>query len=142
MQRIQKDPMYMEIAYLLSQRSRCNRLRVGAVLVVGKSIVGSGCNGPILGDSKIDTCDCNPDVSCGATDSIHAEMNAILEAIPSIKGDDSTLYITHSPCFGCARLIHKVGITEVVYSEAYRDVTPIKYLEKNDIKVRQYTGEL
>ena len=45
----------------------------------------------------------------------HAEYNAITSyrGVISLKG--STLYVTASPCYVCAKLIAQAGIVEVVY---------------------------
>lgn len=39
------DTYFMDIAYMASTRSRCNRRHVGAVLVQGKKLLGTAYNG-------------------------------------------------------------------------------------------------
>ena len=42
---------------------------------------------------------------------VHAELNAILNATVDIRG--WTIYVTHAPCVECAKAIIQAGITEV-----------------------------
>lgn len=51
---------------------------------------------------------------------VHAEVKAILRA-GERECRGATLYITHSPCGSCARLIGYVGIDTVVFEEIYGD---------------------
>jgi len=62
--------------------------------------------------------------------SIHAEANALLYASRA-ETDGATLYVTHSPCADCAKLISNSGVTRVVmleYPAAHRP-NPVPYLE-------------
>ena len=47
----------------------------------------------------------------------------------------STIYLTMSPCFDCAKLIIQAGVVRVVCSEAYRIKDGVEFLEKNNIQV-------
>jgi dCMP deaminase len=47
------------------------------------------------------------------------------------------MYITHSPCLDCAKLIHQSGIKKVFFSDAYRDEAGLTFLEKSGIIVEQ-----
>ena len=51
----------------------------------------------------------------------------------TISSEDSTIYLTMSPCFDCAKLIIQAGVTRVVYGEAYRDEPGIIFLVKNSV---------
>ncbi|AWX69745.1 deoxycytidylate deaminase [[Mycoplasma] anseris] len=53
---------------------------------------------------------------------VHAEANAIINAnITSSKIEPgSILYVTHSPCYHCAKLIVQSKIGKVIYEQAYR----------------------
>ena len=44
---------------------------------------------------------------------VHAELNAILNSIKSLK--ESTIYVTHFPCNECAKAIVQSGIKKVIY---------------------------
>ena len=67
---------------------------------------------------------------------LHAESNAIAKLAKSNESADSAdLFVTHSPCIECAKLIHQSGICRVYYSKNYRDDAGIKFLEQSGITV-------
>ena len=69
---------------------------------------------------------------------LHAESNAISKCAKwHSSTEGSTLYVTLSPCFDCAKLIIQSGISRVCYLEPYRDLTGVEFLKKNKIKVEQ-----
>jgi dCMP deaminase len=69
---------------------------------------------------------------------LHAESNAIAKLARSNEsGDGATLFVTHSPCLDCAKLIYQSGITHVVYKENYRDDAGVDFLEKSKVKVEK-----
>ena len=68
---------------------------------------------------------------------LHAEQNVIAYAAKNgISTEGATLYITHSPCKECAKLIAQSGIKEVVYSKEYRDTEGINFLRESNVNVR------
>ena len=70
---------------------------------------------------------------------LHAESNAILKCAKYGRPTNgSTLYITHSPCIECAKLIIQSGIIRVVYLEDYRKVEGLELLKKAGIKVEKF----
>jgi dCMP deaminase len=69
---------------------------------------------------------------------IHAEMNAIGKLAKSAEsGKNATMYITHAPCFECAKLIHIAGIKKVFYREQYRNTEGLEFLDKCNIEVEK-----
>lgn len=90
-------------------------------------------------DKETDTVESNMKVSyVTSSEVIHAEQNAILFAAKegvSTKG--CSLYVTHSPCYDCAKMIIQAGIVEVVYDDEYRDTRSLEFLERCGIKVRK-----
>ena len=46
---------------------------------------------------------------------------------------DSTIYLSISPCFDCAKLIIQAGVKRVVYIETYRIEKGIEFLRSNNI---------
>ena len=70
---------------------------------------------------------------------LHAESNAILKCAKYGRSTDgSTLYITHSPCIECAKLIIQAGIIRVVYLEDYRKAEGLELLKKAGINVEKF----
>ena len=69
---------------------------------------------------------------------LHAESNAIAKlAKSSNSGKDADIFITHSPCIECAKLIFQSGIKKVFYGENYRDDQGIEFLKKSGVEVEQ-----
>lgn len=69
---------------------------------------------------------------------LHAESNAIAKLAKSNdSGLDADLFVTHSPCIHCAKLILQSGIGRVFFGENYRDDAGIKFLEKSGIPVEK-----
>jgi len=69
---------------------------------------------------------------------LHAESNAISKlAKSSESGMGGTLFVTHSPCIHCAKLILQSGISSVYYNENYRDDAGLTFLEMSGIIVEQ-----
>lgn len=120
----QFERMYMDIAYIVSQLSRCNRKKVGAIIVKDGNIVSFGYNGTPTGFCN--ECEEN-DVT--KDEVIHAEMNAILKAGTKTQG--ATMYVTMSPCIECAKIIKQSGLKCVVYDELYRDTQALQKLKIN-----------
>jgi dCMP deaminase len=91
------------------------------------------CNHPF--HCKYAKCTTKPEV-------LHAEANAITKLAKSTQSsDNSTLYVTMSPCFDCAKLIIQSGIKRVVYCEEYRKLDGIELLKKAGIKVEKINIE-
>lgn len=136
MARISKDRMYMNMARELSQRSSCERLKVGALIVKDEQIISEGYNGTPWGWH---TNDCED--GDGNTKDIvpHAEKNAITKLAktggPGAEG--ATLYCTHSCCFQCAIMIYQTGIDRFVYAKPYRKDRGLEFLRKGGVEVEE-----
>lgn len=129
------DKYFIEIAKVVSTRSTCNRKNVGAVIVRDKNILSTGYNGSI---KHLDHCDDDNHLiennHCIRT--IHAEANAIVQAAKhGVKIDNSTIYITASPCFNCFKLIANSGINKIIYNEFYKDDKIFEFATKANIEI-------
>lgn len=128
-----KDKFYLNLAKQISNASYCKRAKVGAIIVKDDNIISFGYNGTISGFEN--KCECKNKTK---KDVLHAESNAIAKCSKSLYSSiNSTLYVTLSPCFECAKLIIQSGIKNVIYSENYRDLSGIKLLKKAKINVLQ-----
>jgi len=124
---------FLDLASLVSTRSTCDRLHVGAVIVKDRNIISTGYNGSPSGSPHCDEVGHEMENgSCVRT--IHAEQNAIVQAAKhghSICGAD--LYITHSPCYNCAKLIITAGIKRVFCKQKFRSSKGIDLLEESSV---------
>lgn len=120
----QFDVMYMDIAHTVSKLSRCNRAKVGAIIVKDGNIISFGYNGTPTGFCN--ECEEN-DVT--KDEVIHAEMNAILKA--GINAQGATMYVTMSPCIQCSKIIKQSQLECVVFDNLYRDTQGLDKLKIN-----------
>jgi dCMP deaminase len=133
--KLEWDEYFMTTTYLISQRSSCDRLHVGCIIVYDKRIIATGYNGHISGsihDSFIR--DGHEQLT------IHAEMNAIADAAKrGISVNDSIAYITHMPCVNCAKILIAAGIKEIIYAEDYNNDEIVKILcDMGKINLKKY----
>lgn len=126
------DSMYMSVAETIADRmSHCERLKVGAIAVKDGRIISMGWNGQPSGFSNV----CELD---GATlpTVLHAESNLIAKLARSTESSEGcTIYVTHSPCMECAKLIHQAGVSNVVYKTQYRSADGVDFLRQCGIMV-------
>jgi dCMP deaminase len=119
------DQYYMGIATAVAERSNCIRRKVGALVVVDKSIISTGYNGSPMGvtncgDGGCPRCasEASPGVGYDTCICVHAEQNAFLLAARNGNcTDGGTLYTTLRPCFGCTKEAVQAGIREIVFAE-------------------------
>lgn len=115
------DRYFLDIAQVVSSRSTCPRLAVGAVLVKDRQILSTGFNGSPPGHSHCEDVGCAPGPTGGCGRATHAEANAVCQAAKlGIALDGATAFLTCSPCAICSRLLLSSGITRIVYAKAYR----------------------
>lgn len=75
---------------------------------------------------------------------LHAESNVLMKLLASdnpVSTTGSTLYLTLSPCFECAKLIKQAGIIRIVYIEKYRITDSLDFLQKVGITVEQWQDD-
>ena len=114
--------------------SYCKRRQVGAIIVKNRMIISDGYNGTPTGCENV----CEDEDNYTKWYVLHAEANAILKVASSTQScDGATLYVTLSPCRECSKLIHQSGISRVVYSEAYKDLSGVEFLKKAGVIVDQ-----
>jgi dCMP deaminase len=149
------DIAHMNAAEGYAKLSYAKRLKVGAIITKDDRVISIGYNGTPAGwDNNCEdviretftyVIDKGGEEYEGANISlktkpevIHAESNAIGKlARSSESGEGASMYITHAPCFDCAKLIHVAGIKKVFYREAYRSTEGIEFLNKSNIEVEK-----
>ena len=67
---------------------------------------------------------------------LHAESNCISKLAKSNEsGDGADLFVTHSPCIDCAKLIYQSGIKRVYFGDHYRSNDGVDFLKTSGIEV-------
>lgn len=164
--KIEYDCTYMEIAQCIAKLSYAIRNKVGAIILSKNGqIISQGFNGTPTGQdncceevicgSHFNDGTCN----CGCQDNektiyrckpcefctlvtkksvLHAESNAIAKCAKWLNTtEESTIYVTLSPCYDCSKLIIQSGIKRVVFSDTYRITDGLDYLVESGILVEQ-----
>ena len=132
---------YMDVAERFAQLSSAKRLQVGAIVVKDDRIISIGYNGTPTGwdnccEEVVRQDEMGHSVLKSKPEVIHAESNCIAKlAKSSESGDGASIFITHSPCIDCAKLIYQSGITTVYYKNEYRSTQGIDFLTKSNIQV-------
>ena len=126
------DKRYLEMALIWAKNSYCKRRQVGALIVKEKMIISDGYNGTPSGFENI----CEDENNVTKPYVLHAEANAITKVAKSNNSsENSTLYVTYSPCMECAKLIIQSGIKRVVYCDKYRLSDGIELLKRAGIEI-------
>ena len=145
---------YMDVAERFASLSTARKLQVGAIVVKDNRVLSIGYNGMPSGwdnncehEHKPDwmTGESTPeDIELGMVllktkpEVIHAEMNCLAKLASSNEsGKGAELYITHSPCIECAKMIYASGIVSVYYREEYRDLSGVNFLRECGVGVEQ-----
>ena len=97
-QRFSKDPTTKVGAAIMNRRKR---------------FVGVGYNG--FPDRTPDDPARLADREAKLADTIHAEVNAVLNSTASVE--DGVLFVTHPPCGECAKFVNQAGIREVHFRD-------------------------
>ena len=128
MNRLLWDEYFKQIVLVTKNRSPCERLQVGCLLVKDNRIISQGYNGFLPGAPHESIIRDNHEMA-----TVHAEQNAISDcAKRGVSCNESIAYITHYPCIHCCRLLLASGIKEIKYIDDY----------KNDELVEKFTTQL
>ncbi len=140
------DQYFLTITRQVAERSTCNRAKVGAVIVRDKNILATGYNGSPAGLPHCLDVGClvyrsttpSGEVEENCFRTIHAEINAIAQAAKngaSIPGAD--IYITHTPCIHCFKVLINTGIKRIFYEKPYKLHTLEDLLKYTDVTLQQ-----
>ncbi|MCD7994671.1 MAG: deaminase [Clostridia bacterium] len=133
---------YIREAFKEAEKSNCPRTKVGCILVKNHTILTSACNNEILNLNKCSIEGCIriiKGVSSGSNldlcRGIHAEQKLLINcALNNINPVGATIYLTHSPCFSCAKILIEAGISELYYCIDYPDTMFKKLFDEIGLK--------
>jgi len=147
---------YMDVAERFAQLSSAKRLQVGSIVVKDDRIISIGYNGmpsgwdnnceepaslPHWANSIDDIPEANRHIYVEyktKPEVLHAEANAITKLARSPEsGLGASIFITHSPCIDCAKLIFQSGIETVYYRDDYRTSSGIDFLKQSGVWVHK-----
>ena len=141
------DRTFLDIAKNFSSLSKAIRRKVGCIIVKDGQIISNGFNGTPSGfdnsceylkEEESPDINYNPNNLTTKPEVLHAESNALMKLARSTNSSiGSTMYLTCSPCFDCAKLIIQSGIIRLVYNEDYRTQEGIDLLRQTDIIIEK-----
>ena len=128
------DEYFTKIVMATKERSPCERLQVGCILVLDNRIVSQGYNGFLPGCPHESIVIDNHEQA-----TVHAEQNAIADcAKRGVSCLHSTAYITHFPCIICTRILLSSGIKEIKYIEDYKNNELVyRFCEQADVFINK-----
>jgi dCMP deaminase len=140
------DQYFITITQQVAERSTCLRAKVGAVIVRDRSILATGYNGAPAGLPHCIDVGCliyesrNPygEVEENCYRTIHAEINAIAQAARNGAAiRDADIYVTHTPCIHCLKVLINTGIKRIFYGKAYKLHTVADLLKYAQVQLVQ-----
>ena len=118
---------FKRIVLVTKERSPCERLQVGCLLVKNNRIISQGYNGFLPGCEHKSIVRNNHEQA-----TIHAEQNALADcAKRGVSCFESTAYVTHYPCIICCRLLLASGIKHIKYIDDYKNDELVSYFCNN-----------
>jgi len=136
----------MSLAEAAGTRSTCIRHKLGAVLVRDKQILATGYNGAPRGMKHCLDIGCLRDklkIVSGTRHEIcravHAEQNTVIQAaVHGVSTLGSDIFITHSPCAVCAKILINAGVKRIVYKAGYPDEFSKELLKEAGVKLVEF----
>ena len=124
---------WMSVARVISERSYDTNLKVGAIIVSDDNtrMLSAGYNGNYAGGPNIRESD-----EPGQSGFLHAEINCIIKCDYNFS-KKKVMYVTHSPCRNCCKVIVNAGISSVFYNIDYRDTSGLHILKECGISVEK-----
>ncbi len=122
---------WMDVARTIALRSHDPRLQVGAIIVSDDNtrVLSVGYNGNYARGPNIPE-----SLEPGQSGFLHAELNCILKCDYNFS-KKKIMYVTHSPCRMCCKIIVNAGISKIVYGDTYRDVSGLEILKNSGVEV-------
>lgn len=122
---------WIAVAKEIAKRSYDQQLQVGAIIVSEDNtrVLSVGYNGNYKGGPNE-----RESTDPGMGGLIHAEINALVKCDFNFS-KKKCMYVTHSPCKDCAKLIINAEISKVIYDIPYRDVSGVTLLKSAGVDV-------
>jgi dCMP deaminase len=140
------DQYFLTITRQVAERSTCKRAKVGAVIVRDKNILATGYNGAPAGLAHCTEVGCliyesktpSGEIEENCYRTIHAEINAIAQAAKNgVSIRDAAIYVTHTPCIHCMKVLINTGITQIFYERDYKANTVRDLLASTDVVIKK-----
>jgi len=116
------DEWFIKIMYLVAEKSKDPKTKIGALIVRDKRIISTGYNGLCKGvNDNVAERLVRPEKYSWFE---HGERNAIYSAAKyGICTNGTIMYTNGTPCIDCARAVIQAGIAKVVVHKPYEDMS-------------------
>jgi dCMP deaminase len=129
---------YMDVAERTAELSHATKLKVGSIAVKNGQIISEGCNGTFPGHPNICEID---NVTLAVT--FHSEQNLIAKLCKStISSEGCVVFVTHSPCINCSKILANAGVKTVYYKHPYKWSDGIEFLQLCGVQVIQVQSDV
>lgn len=127
--------VWMDVAKVISERSYDPRMKVGTVIVSEDNtrMLSMGYNGNYSGGPH-----CHESDIPGESGFIHSEVNALVKCDYNFH-KKKIMYVTHSPCRACSKLIVNADISKVIYLHEYRETSGLDILRNSGVDVVRFS---
>ena len=141
MSRMPWPEYFMNITYMVAERSTCLRRKVGAIAVRDKRILATGYNGAPVSVPHCAEVGClreELNIPSGQRHEIcrglHAEQNVIIQAaLHSAQINGAIVYCTTHPCVMCTKMLINCAVNAIYYAEDYPDPLAAQLLHEAEI---------
>jgi len=142
MNRMPWPEYFMNITYLVAERSTCLRRKVGAIAVRDKRILATGYNGaPAAVPHCVETGCLREELQVPSGQrheicrGLHAEQNIIIQAaLHGAQIQNASVYCTTHPCVTCTKMLINCSIRAIYYAEDYPDPLAVQLLHEAGIQ--------
>lgn len=116
------DEWFLKLMYLVAEKSKDPKTKIGALLVKDRRIISTGYNGLCRGvNDNVPERLVRPEKYFWFE---HAERNSVYAAAyHGISTEGATMYTNGTPCTDCARAVIQAGITKVIVHKPYEDMS-------------------
>lgn len=125
------DEWFIKMMYLVAEKSKDQKTKIGALLVRNKRLISVGYNGlPVGCNDTVPERLVRPEKYSWFE---HGERNAIYAAAKfGIDTDGTTMYTNGTPCTDCARAVIQAGVVKVIVHKPYEDLSSMAARQKSD----------
>ena len=123
---------FMKQVYLVAEKSKDCRTKIGAVLVRDNRVISTGYNGFPIGVNDLEERYLNREIKYSFI--VHAEHNSILSCARfGVSSLNSILYTNGIPCGECCKSIIQGGVTKIIVHKQWPDMLSQKWVDSTKV---------
>ena len=125
------DEWFIKMMYLVAEKSKDPKTKIGALLVRNKRLISVGYNGlPVGCDDTVEERNIRPEKYSWYE---HGERTSVYATAKfGIDTDGTIMYTNGTPCTDCARAVIQAGVVKVIVHKPYEDLSSMAARQKSD----------